>query len=897
MAAAMFGGVLVGVDAAAPAIAADAVSARDEASATALARSTGREIEILDQISQTRRAWAQPDGSVRVQMHLTPERVKDSAGAWRNVDLTLERRPDGTVRPKVDAHGLVLSGGRGASTDDLVTLGAGTERSELGWRGALPQPRLEGNKATYVEVKPGVDLIVEATATGFEYFLLLKSRSAAASLGQVSMPWRTGDLRPVRTAQGAIELRAADGEAAAVLPMAEMWDASVSPVTLEHYRRAPVAMETTGNAAGGVDLVLRPEASFFDRPDVTWPVTIDPAVTKTANFDAFVQNTYTSDQSGSGDLKLGYIVDPDGGCSSPCKARSFLSFHDLNGYDGSTVVSAELFLWNYHSWSCTAAGWEAWRTSYVTSTVRWTNQPTWAEKDGTSSGTKGYNSSCADGWVSVSVKKTFQNSFNSSSTTTANVGIRATNEGSNYGWKRFRSANYSSNRPYVSFTYNRKPNTPTSMSITDCSTQCSSPALVSRKDPELRVLASDPDGGTLTINFQVYDSSSSSPVRTGSKTGYPSGSSTPAAWRISPALTTDGWYKWRAQACDSGGLCSSWTGYFEFTTDSEAPAPPDVDPVDPALYFEDDGSGASSGGIGVPGQLLLAGGAEVSYFKWSLDGGGFSPNVPASGTNPRTATITVTPLMDMIRVVTVEAYDGFGRKGTKTYRFNVSSPDPEAARFWLDGTGDNELSDNDAAPTGVTWVDGHLGIETGQAAHVGGSGRLATPYPVLATAPNPADAAPRSFSVSAWVRLSDTNGYRTAVGQAGSQKAMFELGYQAGGFNNWCFSIFHADSSTAAATRACATGAVLTDTWVHLAGVFDAVNNNVYLYVNGGSNLFGETVVLGFTGTPFSATGSFLIGTGWHAAAPGAQWVGDIDDVLAFQRALPEEEIQVQALS
>jgi hypothetical protein len=872
-------------------------AAPDEARARTLAMASGSDVEILDQTTETRRAWALPNGSVRLQLHAAPERVKDASGAWQPVDLRLQHRSDGTVGPAVDAYGIVLAGSRTAGTSPtLVAANAGTQRISLGWRGTLPEPVLEGSKATYVNVKPGVDLVVELSGTGFEYFVVLRNRQAANSLPSVSMPVRMGNLAPVQAEPGgAIEFRTPDGKAAVSLPPAEMWDGSIAPSTGERLRRAPVAMATTANGDGGMDLKLTPAAGFFDQPGLQWPVTIDPVVTLSPAFDAFVQNGFTSDQSGSAELKLGYVVDAAAGCASACRARSFLSFHSLDGYDGSTVVSAELFLWNWHSWSCRATSWEAWRTSYVNSTVRWTNQPDWVERDGTSTGTKGYSGDCNDGWISVSVKKTFQHSFNSTGHS-ANIGLRATNESSNLGWKRLNSANASSNRPYVSLNFNRTPNTPNTMSISDCATQCASPAVVSRLDPELGVKASDPDGGTLTVRFEVYDGVSATPVRTGAKTGYPSGSATPAKWRITPALSTNGWYKWRARACDTL-LCSSWTGYFEFTTDTTAPPPPDVAPVDPARYFEDVGSGETSGGIGVPGQLRLSGTADVHHFKWQLDGGPFSPDVPATGTSPRTAEIAVVPLMDLVRVLVVEAYDAAGRKASTTYRFSVSSPETETARFWLDGNADNELSDNDGIAPGVTWPPGHAGV--GQSAYTYGSGGISSQYPILATAPNPSlsPQVPRSFSVAAWVRMYVVAGNRTAVAQAGTTKAMFELGFQAVE-NNFCFSIFNADVTNSPAHRACATAPVGVGQWFHLAGVFDAVNRKVYLYVNGGSNLpGGQTVVVDFTATPFSATGKFLIGYGWNGAAPGAPFDGEIDDVFAFQRAIPEEEVQVLALS
>jgi hypothetical protein len=874
------------------------LTAHDESSARELARAAGQRVEILSALSETRRAWSLPNGDVQVEMHMSPERVRTAAGQWVPVDLNLTRRPDGSVAPGAHPYGLWLSGGRPAGTEDLVRIGEMTRRTTLGWRGPLPSPTLSGARATYAGVRPGVDLVIEATVTGFEYFLMVSGRAAAAEVREVAMPWTVPGMTPMSGPDGALTMRSATGDTVA-LPVAEMWDAAVSPVSGERVRRAPVAMSTVAGPGGGTDLVLTPSAEFFARSDLVWPVTIDPPVTLNPAFDAFVQNTYSSDQSAASELKLGYVVDAAAGCSSACRARSFLRFDNLGGYDGTRVVSAELFVWNFHSWSCRAASWEAWRTGSVSSSVRWTNQPSWAEKDGASTGTKGYNSSCADGWVSVSVRKTFQASFDSGPGDTATVGLRATNEGSNTGWKRFNSANASSRRPYVSLVYNRRPNTPTGMAVSDCASQCASPAVVSRMDPELRVRASDPDGGTLSVNFQVYDGVSSTPVRTGTKTGYPSGSSSPAAWRITPVLTAVGWYRWRAQACDSQGMCGSWTAYFEFTTDVTAPPPPAVAPADPALYFEDDGSGATSGGIGVPGRLRLTGVADVHHFNWRLDGGAVSPDVPATGTNPRTASIDVVPLMDMVRVVTVEAYDAAGRKGVTTYMFNVASPEPEAGRFWLDGNTDNELSTNDATATaaGVSWVAGHAG--EGQAAHLTGAGMMTTPYPVLATVPNPAltPTVPRSFAVAAWAKLdTSASGYYTVVAQRGSHSSFFELGYRGDTLNNWCFSILHSDTGGAVADRACATAPVAFGQWVHLAGVYDAVNRRITLYVNGGSNLFGETVVADHWAAPFAAHGSFMIGASWDGTAPWSRWIGDIDDVAAYQRVIPEEEVWALAL-
>jgi hypothetical protein len=56
---------------------------------------------------------------------------------------------------------------------------------------------------------------------------------------------------------------------------------------------------------GSTDLVLTPDAAFLNDSSVQFPVTIDPVVTWKSGFDAFIQNTYSSDQSGGLELKLG----------------------------------------------------------------------------------------------------------------------------------------------------------------------------------------------------------------------------------------------------------------------------------------------------------------------------------------------------------------------------------------------------------------------------------------------------------------------------------------------------------------------------------------------------------------------------------------------------------------
>jgi hypothetical protein len=308
------------------------------AEALAAAAVCGDPVEIAGTRTGTRREWAQPDGTIRAEAYVTPEWVEDGVDGWERVDLTLEEQPDGSVAPRVAADELVLSGAAPGGTEDLVSFGSGAEQVALGWWGALPEPVLAGATATYPEVRPGVDLVVEALNTGFEYHLVVKDRQAAEQLGELAVPWRDGAVEPVATVDGGVALRSAGGSVEPVVPQGAMWDSSVSPVSGEPEHRVAVDVAVEAGPTGGTDLVVDLDREFLADPETVYPVVVDPTVNPSLGFDAFVQNGWTGDQSGSPELKLGTY---NGGGS---KARSFLRFDGQSFYYGAEVNWAFLYL-------------------------------------------------------------------------------------------------------------------------------------------------------------------------------------------------------------------------------------------------------------------------------------------------------------------------------------------------------------------------------------------------------------------------------------------------------------------------------------------------------------------------------------------------------------------------
>ncbi|MGW8955876.1 hypothetical protein [Streptomyces sp. NPDC055709] len=119
-------------------------------------------------------------------------------GNWVDVDATLARRPDGSVAAKAHPQEMRPAGPGGvkagsvaaaatapdSANRDLITLGVGSRRIAVQWKGGLPAPTVNGHNAVYPQAVPGADLVVDATRTGFEQFLVLKDRPADAKV-----PW------------------------------------------------------------------------------------------------------------------------------------------------------------------------------------------------------------------------------------------------------------------------------------------------------------------------------------------------------------------------------------------------------------------------------------------------------------------------------------------------------------------------------------------------------------------------------------------------------------------------------------------------------------------------------------------------------------------------------------
>ncbi|MFE7564818.1 DNRLRE domain-containing protein, partial [Kitasatospora sp. NPDC057500] len=530
-----------------PAAPSPTAEATDEASALLAARLQGRRIEVTKARTEFATLWANPDGTLTSDRSVGPIRMK-VGDAWVPVDTTLVQTPDGKVAPKAHPEGVVFAGGdAGVTTGDslpsapgavaakaapaapsadqpsadqpsalssplaaptgpalaeqpLVSIGSGDQQISFGWLGKLPKPELEGKKATYVDARPGVDLVLQATRTGFEQFLIVKNRSAVSQTGTVTIPLDTTGFDVAPQPDGSIQLLdKATGKQAVKIPAPVMWDAAVDEASQEHLNRAPVTMELRGQGAD-TELVFTPDAAFLADEKTSYPVTIDPVVDVVTTFDTYIQNNEDSDNSSADLLKLGSY---DGST----KARSFLTIPG-GDFNGKQILGATLNLYNFHSSSCIAKQWEVWNAYGAAGWMRWNNMPQpetkWATSNDTFDNDGGDTHHCTAGdgsvWAKADVTGMIQY-FAQFGHHDYGFLLKAADESSSLSWKKFDSAE-GDFPPYISVTYNTVPATPAAVQVQP--SQPGNPVYTPDANPRFQVQAADVDGDALTVYLDLW---------------------------------------------------------------------------------------------------------------------------------------------------------------------------------------------------------------------------------------------------------------------------------------------------------------------------------------------------------------------------------------------------------
>ncbi|MEV7289751.1 DNRLRE domain-containing protein [Streptomyces sp. NPDC093252] len=629
-------------------------SAADIPSAKVAARLSGQRVEALSERTETSTTWVNKDGSLTTELSAGPVRFERD-GKWVNVDVGLRETSDGGVEPVAHPGSLRLAGRTGtpaaslaaagrAAPVDLVTLGEGDQQITLQWKGGLPEPVLDGTRATYPEAVPGADVVVEATRTGFEQFVEINERPAADGYSY-TLPLKARGLKVKQLADGSVQFTDKENKRRAVMPAPVMWDATVDKRSGEHTRRVPVAMKVVQKGSG-VDLVMTPDAAFLKDPETKFPVTVDPSTSALGNvFDTYVQQGETVDWSTDTELDLGNPGTTNAN-GTPRTARSFISWNTSPIRD-AIVTGATLSLFNFHSGNtdCTAQSWQVWSAGAASTSSRWTAQPAWTAQRASSTQTRG-NPACTaapDGWITADVT-TLAQEWASAAATRGHMGLRAASETVVAQWKRVNSANAASNPPKLSVTYNFRPKTGTKQEAGPPFFSYSGAYTVNTVRPVLRDTFVDADGDRVNGTFQIYDSTGTTQVGTNMVSPYVASGSAASVTVPAGVLTHGTTYRFRTSPYDGTHYNTGWSAWKTFTVDTAAPSAP------PAVTSTDYPSGQWVKGAGQAGTFTVTPpAADHQWLEWSLDGvtwtkvttGGAAADKAISVTPPKNGTHTL----------------------------------------------------------------------------------------------------------------------------------------------------------------------------------------------------------------------------------------------------------------
>ncbi|MDX6262851.1 MAG: hypothetical protein QOH84_4539 [Kribbellaceae bacterium] len=844
--------------------------APDVQAARSAARRQGSKVEVTNLRTEKQTVFADPAGAMNLELSPVPVRVK-RGDSWVGVETDLVRRTDGSVGPKAATADVSFSGG--GKTTPLVVFGKDGKRLALTWPGTLPAPELAGAAATYKEVRPGVDLVMTAEASGYTQHLVVKNATAAKALTRVELGLKTTGLTVATTKTGGLEAKDAKGQLAFTAPPSAMWDAG----TLRSVAKVEVKPAT---------LTLTPDQKLMNDPKAKFPITVDP------NWATYDKNFWTSVVSGLAGSSFpntspgGNTIAQVGlcnftGCNGIGTARSYFQFDTGAGgiLQGKAIMGVWLDTAVVHSGNCTDSRHTLHVSGAVGGGTTWNNMPQGPEIASATAPRANDNGGCG-GWKAFSFGLP-TNQINPGGLST--YYIQAANEGDASFWRKYDPASTK-----LRIRFNASPNTPGSVrtdpALPSPCKWCDGKQYFAGNSIRLIAGLSDPDGNSVLPQWDIYTNGAL-------ETRYGNLQANGAMHDTTVALTDGKTMEWYVRGWDTNEdngqrLASSAFvhGPGPFIVDKTAPS--SAPKISADLYRQDN---RWHGGVGVPDTLTFertslplpdAGTADVDHYLWGTVNPPNNP-VDATGALGGPASATFTPDQDGPQDIFVQSVDRAGNKSpVTTQHIYVRAGNGAYSQYPFDGNTNDEafLGDHDGALSGgPTYGTGAIG----NALRLDGlDDSFSAPSAIRTDA---------SFSVSAWVKpesLPVTDGVAAIATQEGDRVSSFYLNYRAEGQKTtFQLSSEDKDSPNAVWTQ----GPPLPiGTWTQVTGVYDKQNNKIKLYLNG-AKVSEAPVPANYT---WHASGPLTVGRDKWNGSFGDWFKGSIDEVQVFDRALTDADVR-----
>jgi hypothetical protein len=860
--------------------------------ALARARASGRPVEVASERTATSTVFAMPSGLLRAIITTVPVSVRRGS-SWVQASTVLRRGAGGAIRPVATSQPLVLSGGGTASP--LVSLASGASRLDLRWPGRLPAPVLSGSTATYRHVLPGVDLEVTATNAGFTEVLVVRDRAAGLRLlaAPPSLDISSPGLTIKASRGGGLVALDHQGKVVFAAPTATMWDSG--PANRKDGSRPTAIVRLRLHRAGlnrsRVWLAL--DRAMLTSAATVFPVMVDPSFTAGLLNWTDPLELYPTETNWNGQ-NLG--TDPNGVIEvgkDPwylTRARAFFQMN-TSPVNGKHILGATFRITEGWANSCNASEVDLWETGGISSSTDWYNQPSWIKELSalTTAHRTDHSGSCGKAQIAMDATVGVQDAA-ANGWPNLTLGLRGGNESDTNSWKRFYPD------ATLQVDYNSISTVGTQSTSPPLSPQCvsggSHPAsndpYMNSQTPALIAYANDADTAETSLKgtFTWQSWNGAAWVAAGSGTD-PIGraANTQTSFTIPSGSLTDGTtYRWQVQIADplmapyTGTDYSAWSPWCEFIADFSPPPSPAVSGT---VYTA--GCTPSCGGVGQSGSFTLSasGATDVTGYLYGFSDPPTTPLTPA--TMGGSVTFGWTPTAAGPTTLYVQSVDAGNNHSAETrYSFTVGAPTPASGSWRLNG----DLSDDTGAHPLSLVSGGNLSAPAlkvqNTALGLSGSQYAQTSGPVLNTA--------QSFSVSAWVKLTDTTSYHAAVSQAGTSSSGFFLEYDHYG-NRWAFAGVASDVANPTSNYFIDSAAAPTlGAWTLLTGTYDAGAQTAKLYVNG--VLQGSQVA---AVPSWNATGNLLVGADKWGGTVGTTWPGSLSNVAVWQRVLQPSEVSAMA--
>lgn len=309
--------------------------------------------------------------------------------------------------------------------------------------------------------------------------------------------------------------------------------------------------------------------------------------------------------------------------------------------------------------------------------------------------------------------------------------------------------------------------------------------------------------------------------------------------------------------------------------------------VDGDSYYKHENNGDSweiGENLPLPGYTLLDEEDQIRIMVYALNDDGSKPLVFSGILSGEDTYIPITPidpmLISSLRTDTVDedliCYDnGTFPDSMSTYIYRWMVNGESLAEIVMPFDTENDTITRDYSGNGyngtivsATWTDQG---KVGGAYYFGG----ASDYISLDLPGSLDDLSNNDFSVSIWLKSDDiTHDHRVALEIAGTDDIALILQFG---------TEIHFGVYEDGIKRAVRTENLSSNTWYHIAGVWDASEDSLAIYING-----TISTEIGYRTYALGAQYGFHIG---HGTASSRFWLGFIDEAQIYDRALSAEQI------